>query len=143
MEEVSYPVIEDIRAHWHWIRPEIEYILASSPQFTYLPEDVYSACKANIAQCFVHEGGFVITQIDIDRFTGEKSLILWAAGARKRGNDYSGMFTEFFKQVAQANDCVKVQTSTAVPEVGDHLRGIGWKLDQIIYTQDLTNTEEF
>ena len=142
MEEASYPVIEDIRGHWHWIKPEIENILERSPQFTYLPEDVYAACKSGVAQCFVHAGGFVITQIDIDRFTGDKSLVLWLAGAKQRGNDYSGIFSDFFKRVAQSNDCIKVQTSTAVPEVGEHLQGIGWKLDQIIYTQTLTDTEE-
>jgi hypothetical protein len=142
MEETGYPVIEDIRGHWHWIKPEIENILERSPQFTYLPEDVYAACKSGVAQCFVHAGGFVITQIDIDRFTGDKSLVLWLAGAKQRGNDYSGIFSDFFKQVAQSNGCVKVQTSTAVPEVGEHLQGIGWKLDQIIYTQTLTDTEE-
>ena len=142
MEEASYPVIEDIRGHWHWIKPEIENILERSPQFTYMPEDVYAACKSGVAQCFVHAGGFVITQIDIDRFTGDKSLVLWLAGAKQRGNDYSGMFSDFFKRVAQFHGCVKVQTSTAVPEVSEHLQGIGWKLNQIIYTQTLTDTEE-
>ena len=142
MEKVSYPAVTDIRPEWGWVRPIIERILERSPQFTYLPEDVYTACKSGNAQFWVNDDGFVISAIEVDRFTGEKSFFIWLAGAKEIGGDQALAFDEFFCQVALQSGCTRMETRTSVPEVGDHLSNAGWKKDHVVYSQDLKAIKE-
>jgi hypothetical protein len=141
MEEVSYPVVTDIRVNWHWIRPIIEDILEDSPQFTYIPEDVYAACKSGDAHCWVHDGGFLISKFDLDPFTGGRTFFVWVAGAKDIGKDFGTKFVEFFKQAAAQNGCNKMQASTGVSEIEKHFIHTGWKKDHVVFTQSLENEE--
>jgi hypothetical protein len=142
MEEVSHPVIADVRVNWHWIRPIIEDILMDCPQFTYIPEDVYAACKSGNAQCWVHRGGFVISKIDLDMYSGERSFFIWIAGATEMGHDFATRFNEFFKDVARQNGCTKIETGTGMQEVEAHLIHSGWTRNHTIFSQNLVEGRE-
>ena len=142
MEEASYPVVTDIRAHWHWIRPIIEDILMDCPQFTYIPEDVYAECKSGKAHCWVHSGGFLVSRFELDAYSGEKSFFIWAAGAVEMGHDLATRFGEFFKDVARQNDCRKIETGTGMAEVEAHLVHAGWTKNHTVFSQDLVEGRE-
>ena len=72
------PVIGDIREG-------IEAILQAHPQLPFRPEDVYAEVVAGHAIYWKAPEGFVVTSIEVDRFTPKKTLLIWLAWAEQQG----------------------------------------------------------
>lgn len=127
--------IERIRPHWHWIRPQLEFVIAESPAMRgLLPEDVFHACEAGQAFCVVADEGFVVATVERDDTTEEKNLYLWIAVANEIGKDCVTKYMPFFQQLAKELDCAYISTKTAFPEVGEHLTRCGWEKTVTEYT---------
>ena len=73
------PKPADIRQCWDKIKPGIVEILKENSFLTYIPEDVYSECVNERAFLYTSSVGFLILTIEIDRFTKDKTLLLWIA----------------------------------------------------------------
>ena len=131
--------IERIRPHWHWIRPQIELLIAESPAMRgLLPEDVFHACEAGEAFCVVADEGFAVVMVDHDRTTDEKSLYIWMAGSKELGGNNVFKYMPFFRNLAKELGCVYLSTKTAFPEVGEHLTQNGWTETVREYTTAVT-----
>ena len=65
MEEANVaPVLASVRNEWHWVRPAIEELLNDNPDVDAIPEDVYAACKAGVAQLWLIPNGMIVTRFE-------------------------------------------------------------------------------
>ena len=139
-ERSSDPVLADIRSHWHWVRPALEDIINESPFMDLIPEDIYSACKAEDAHLWVTDDGFVVTTVSLEAHTGVRSLLLWFAFAKQRGGEEAVEHCAFFEQVARDIGAKYVETKTSTLEVANYLQQkVDWELEFLTLKKDVTN----
>lgn len=131
------PVFADIRREWGWVKAGIEEIIAEQPQLPFVPEDVYADCVAEKAVLWVAPEGFVITSTEVDRYSGQKSMLIWLAWAKNRGQNCALKYWEFFDRVAKEAEYDRLMVKTPVPQLEPYLIGQGWAKDTVIYTRDL------
>ena len=136
-EEVVDPVQGNIRAEWEWIKPLIEKILAKTPQLTFRPEDVYAACVSGEAILWIAEEGFVVTTVEYDEYNGERTFLLWLAGAREIGMNAVRKHQAFFENIAREAGMAKLELRSAVTDLKMYFEGGGWELDTAVYTRRL------
>jgi hypothetical protein len=134
---VVEPVFGDIRKEWHWVRPGVEEILQLAPHFTFRPEDVYAACISQRAVLWVAEDGFVVSTSEVDPFTDERSMFLWLAWAKKRGQDLVSKYQPFFERVGREAGYKHMETRSPFLQLVPHLTNRGWSVDTVVYTRKL------
>jgi len=132
-QQVKEPVFGDIREDWDRVRFGIGDLLQRHPHLTFRPEDVYATCVAGRAVYWKAEGGFVISTVEIDTFTEEKTFLIWLAYAWERGNDNVAKHIEFFKRVTREAGIKYLEVRTNITAMGTRLVKTGWQLDHMIY----------
>lgn len=133
----SNPVETDITCNAHWVLPAIQEILDANPMLTFSSGDVYAACEAGAATLWTTADGFVVTTGETDTFTGQRTLLLWLAWAKKRGMNLVAQHQDFFVALARDQGYINIETRSAVPELREYLLAQGWKIDTIVYTRDV------
>ena len=136
------PEVSDIRLHWLSIKPGIEHILEENPQFTYLPEDVYSECVNGRATLFTSPLGFLILTTEVDQFTDNKTLLIWIAYTYNQGKHNWMDHADWFDNLAQHLGCRIIEARSAVPEMEEYALNNGWSLDTRIYTKEVPYGEQ-
>ena len=131
------PVLTDIRSTWNKVRPGIENILADNPDLTYIPEDVYSECVNERAFLYTSSVGFLILTLEVDRFTKDKTLLLWIAYTYEKGGHEWLAHDEWFNDLAKEAGCKYLEARSRVPEMETYTKKIGWELDTRIYRKDI------
>lgn len=75
----------------HAVKPGVEKILATNNkeclQELWIPEDVYTSIKTGESVLWLGDEGFVVTQIQQDRYTGTKKLYVWLAYSYENDGD--------------------------------------------------------
>ncbi|MGB2145962.1 MAG: hypothetical protein ACPHZ7_03240 [Vibrio toranzoniae] len=136
-EEVVKPVIVSVRTNWDAVKVGIEEILAEQPQLKFRPEDVYAACLKEEAFLWVAPEGFLITSSEVCEFTGARTLLLWLAWTKKRGESCAVKYLPFFEEVARSNGFQHIETRTPISALEDYFLAEGWTKDTVVYTRDL------
>jgi hypothetical protein len=131
------PVYGDVRLEWDWVKQGVEEILAEQPQLTFRPEDVYAACLNEEAHLWTAPEGFVISSIETDQFTGAKTLLLWLAWTKNRGQNCAIKYLPFFVGLARENGFKNIETRTPIPALENYFLAEGWKKDTVVYTRDV------
>ena len=135
------PVVADIRREWDWVKLGIEEIIAEQPQLTYRPEDVYAACVNGEATLFVRKGvsgnDFAVTQMEFDKYSGDKIMTMWLAHIEQRGRKQAIELMEFFDQVGRDCGCSYIEGRTPLEPLGEYYLKNGWALDTKVYTRKL------
>lgn len=137
MAEAGNPALCDIRVEWDWVKPGIEEILSGSPQLTFRPEDVYAACMSQQAALWCAPEGFVVTTAEVDEFTGDRTLLIWLAWAREKGQNCALKYYSFFAQGAKREGFKNIEVRSAVPQMENYLLSNGWQKDTVVYTREL------
>lgn len=137
-DEVTKPVLTDIRTVWRKVRRGIRSILLEHSQLTFIPEDVYAACVSGQALLWTTSEGFVITTSEIDTFTNERTFLLWLAYAYDGiGGKLVVKHQKFFDDTAREAGYAKIETRSPVLGLREYLLFQGWKIDTIVYTRNL------
>tara|TARA_B100000401_G_C52117451_1_gene398704 strand:- start:56 stop:472 length:417 start_codon:yes stop_codon:yes gene_type:complete len=138
---MSTPVVGDVRQEWDWVKVGVQEILDAQPQLTFRPEDVYADCIAGKATLFIDEyQSFAVTTIEVDRFTGQNTFLIWLAWCSRKGlkhNSSMEMYTPFFEQVARDCKCSSLETKTPLNKLNDYYLDNGWNLDTRVFTRKL------
>lgn len=131
------PYLADIRKEWDWVSEGVREILERTPQLTFRQEDVYAACVNGQALLWITSEGFVVTTVEVDRFTEDRTLLVWLAWARHRGEKKAAYYLPFFEKQARKAGLQKMEVRSAVRQMIDYLESDGWLLDHIVYTRDV------
>lgn len=135
-EKLDEPYLGNIRQEWHWVKPGIEEILEAQKNLTFIAEDVYTACITNTAQLWVAPEGFIITTGCSDEYTEDKTLLIWIAWARIKGEDcvikYTPLLSSLAKEAGYA--LLEMRTPILVPE---RWLTDGWRFDHSVYVRDI------
>ena len=131
------PKPADIRQCWDKIKPGIVEIIKENPYLTYIPEDVYSECVNERAFLYTSSVGFLILTMEIDRFTKDKTLLLWIAYTYEKGGHEWLAHDEWFNDLAKEAGCKYLEARSRVPEMEAYTKKIGWELDTRIYRKDI------
>ena len=138
---MSTPIVANIRQEWDWVKIGIEEILDAQPQLTYRPEDVYAECINGTATLFIDEHkSFAVTTIEVDRFTGQNTFLIWLAWCSKKGLKHNSsivMHTSFFEQVASDCKCSFLETKSPLDKLNEHFIENGWDLNTRVFTRKL------
>ena len=134
---VTEPVAVDIRSVWDWVKVGIEEILAEQPQLTYKAEDVYAACVNLKAVLYITdaEDGFVVCSPEVDQTTGDRTLLMWIAWTKVRGESCVAKYYDFFADVAREHGFKNIETRTPIPAMEQYLVQQGWTKDTVVYTR--------
>lgn len=66
---------------WHIVKPGIEEILddlnKDLEQELWTPEDVYTSIKTSESILWMSDEGFLVSQVQTDRYTGTKKFFMW------------------------------------------------------------------
>ena len=127
------PYIGDIREDWDRVRVGIEAILQAHPQLPFSPEDVYAEVVAGHAIYWQAPEGFVVTSIEVDRFTSKKTLLLWLAWSDQQGQRNVIKYQDFVKKVAIEIGVEAIEVRTPIRQMEDILLDQGWEVDQVVY----------
>lgn len=136
-QAVNEPVITEMYENFGWVIPAINEILEGNPQLTFTAADVYAACSKGAATLWTTQEGFVVTTGELDTFTGERTMLIWLAWARKRGTNLVEKYQDFFVNQARVGGFTKLETRSSVPELREYFLGNGWQIDTIVYTRDV------
>jgi uncharacterized protein YmfQ (DUF2313 family) len=131
------PIVSDIRREWDWVKPGVEEILRNAKTLTYRAEDVYAACVNGQAVLWVTSEGFVISTTEVDNFTGKKTMFLWLAWAKEKGNSLVSRYQSFFERVAREAGYSYLETRSPFLGLMSHLETNGWTVDTVVYTRAL------
>lgn len=137
MVKADNPVEARIEDNLDWVVPAIEEILVDTPQLTFTAADVFLACTQNQATLWTTDEGLVVTTGETDIFTGKRTMLIWLAWAKKRGNNLVTVHQDFFREQAKLGGFSKLEVRSAVPELKDYILSQGWQLDTIVYTRDV------
>jgi len=129
------PIVSDVRREWDWVRPGIEEILRNAKTLTYRPEDVYAACVNGQAVLWITSEGFVVSTTEVDHFTGKKTMFLWLAWAKEKGNSLVSKYQSFFERVAREAGYSYLETRSPFLGLMSHLETNGWTVDTVVYTR--------
>lgn len=132
------PVFTDIRQCWDKIKPGIVEIIKENPYLTYIPEDVYSECVNERAFLYTSSVGFLILTMEIDRFTKDKTLLLWIAYTYEKGGHEWLAHEDWLEALAKESDCKYIEAQSHVPELESYALQRGWVLDTRIYMRKVT-----
>lgn len=136
-KSIETPTVADIRAEWVWVKTGVERILEANKHLTYRPEDVYAACVSGEAVLWVTEEGFAVTTTEVDEFTNAKTLLIWIAWAKRKGQKVGHVHTDFFLEIAKEHEYTKLEIRSNVDNVGAYLTGSGWAIDTVVYSRDV------
>lgn len=131
------PYLADIRKEWDWVSKGVREILEGTPQLTYRAEDVYAACVSGQALLWITSEGFVVTTVEVDQHTNDRTLLVWLAWARNRGEKKAAYYLPFFEAKAREAGLQKMEVRSAVRQMIDYLESDGWLLDHIVFTRDV------
>jgi uncharacterized protein YmfQ (DUF2313 family) len=131
------PIVSDIRREWDWVKPGVEEILRNAKTLTYRAEDVYAACVNGQAVLWVTSEGFVVSTTEVDNFTGKKTMLLWLAWAKEKGNSLVSRYQSFFERVAREAGYSYLETRSPFLGLMSHLETNGWTVDTVVYTRAL------
>lgn len=139
MEEANVaPVPASVRNEWHWVRPAIEELLNDNPDVDAIPEDVYAACKAGVAQLWLIPNGMIVTRFEYGDFNGEKTLDIWFAWTREKGGGLAEGVHKFLEPYAKAHGCEAIEFGTRYQPLIDYLcEGLGYRVSTQILRKDL------
>jgi hypothetical protein len=137
MVKADNPVETPIEDNLDWVVPAIDEILSETPQLTFTAADVFLACAQNQATLWTTDEGLVVTTGETDIFTGKRTMLIWLAWAKERGNNLVDEHQEFFREQAKLGGFSKLEVRSAVPELKDYILSQGWQLDTIVYTRDV------
>ncbi len=101
------PYLADIRKEWDWVSKGVREILEGTPQLTFRQEDVYAACVNGQAMLWITTEGFVVTTVEVDQFTEDRTLLVWLAWARDRGAKKQRTTCHFLKSKLDGQGCRK------------------------------------
>ncbi|SVD54103.1 uncharacterized protein METZ01_LOCUS406957 [marine metagenome] len=135
-EKLDEPYLADIRQEWHWVKQGIEEILNEQKDLTYIAEDVYAECVNKTAQLWVAPEGFIVTTGYPDEYTESKTLLVWLAWARVKGEDCVIKYTPLLSRLAKeaGYDLLEVRTPIPVPE---RWLTDGWRLVHAVYVRNI------
>lgn len=132
------PAPADIRKEWHWVKGGVEEILHLDPNLTFRPEDVYASCLSGESELWVHPDFFNVLTIEVDPYTGDKTLLLWLSWARNRGGANAVTHAKFYEQLARHAGCQRIETRSAqMPAVQYAVDKVGWEVKEIVFGKDL------
>ena len=138
---MSDPFVADIRKEWDWVKVGIEEILEGQPQETFRPEDVYAECVNGGASLFIDEyKNFVVTQIEVDRYAGHKTFLVWLAWCSKKGLKHNSSIvthTSFFEEVARDCGCSFIEARSSLDKLNEYFIENGWSLSTRVFTRKL------
>ena len=149
MEEVSsgiraaivksaVPVLANIRDEWHWLGPELADLINDNPDVQALPEDVYAECTNGHAHLWLTDQYTVITEFEVDEYTGERDLCLAYAWARERGGRLAPVALDYLEQFARANKCKAITFGTRHQPLIDYLcSDAGFRVSTQILRRDV------
>jgi uncharacterized protein YmfQ (DUF2313 family) len=129
------PFVSDVRREWDWVKPGVEEILRNAKTLTYRAEDVYAACVNGQAVLWVTSEGFVVSTTEVDNFTGKKTMFLWLAWAKEKGNSLVSRYQSFFERVAREAGYSYLETRSPFLGLMSHLETNGWTVDTVVYTR--------
>lgn len=135
--EFSDPVATDVREVWDTVRVGIEEILSQNPQLTYRPEDVYSELVADRAVLFMSPLGWGVLTIDVDKFTNDRSLLIWLAYTYKTGGHNWMDHESWLMNIAAGENCKFIEARSAVPQMEQYATQRGWVIDTRIYRKEV------
>tara|TARA_B110001454_G_scaffold218590_1_gene247051 strand:- start:1006 stop:1419 length:414 start_codon:yes stop_codon:yes gene_type:complete len=135
-EKLDEPYLGNIRQEWHWVKQGIEEILETQKNLTFIAEDVYVACINNTAQLWVAPEGFVITTGCSDEYSDIRTLLIWLAWARVKGQDCVIKYTPYFSQLAKEAGYALLEVRTPIPAPPRWLDS-EWQLDHFVYTRNI------
>ncbi len=131
------PVIGDIREHWHWVKPGVEEILATQPQLSYKPEDVYAECLYGESTLWVAEEGFVVARSYTDPYSGKKILFVWIAWAKEQGGKNVARYLDFVAEVAKSTEHSILEVRTPLDPMKPYLTSLGFEIEAVIYKKEI------
>jgi hypothetical protein len=132
-ERAVEPVVGDIRKDWDSVGPAVNRLIQDYPQLSFRSEDVYAAVVSGEAIYWKAPEGFVISTVEIDEFSGEKTLLIWLAWSHKRGKKNVLKYYPFFQKTAKEAGMEAIEVRTPLPEMRQILVGAGWKVDTVVY----------
>ena len=146
MEETAagnlVPRAANIREEWHWVAPELAALLEDNPDVRALPEDVYADCKMGRAQLWVTDGYTLITEFEVDEYSGERDLCIAYAWARKKGGKLAPLAMDYMEQFAKANNCRAITFGTRYQPLIDYLCSeVGFRVSTQILRREIEVTQ--
>ena len=70
------PVVGNIRKDWDSVGPAVNRLIQDYPQLSFRSEDVYAAVVSGEAIYWKAPEGFVISTVEVDEFSGEKTFLI-------------------------------------------------------------------
>jgi len=80
--------------------------------------------------------GFVVSTTETDTFTGKKTMFLWLAWAKERGNSLVSKYQPFFERVAREAGYSYLETRSPFLGLMPHLTENGCSIDTVVYTME-------
>jgi hypothetical protein len=107
----------DLWKVWHnAIKPGVEKILATNNkecvQELWTPEDVWTSIKTGESVLWLGEEGFVVTQIQQDRYTGIKKLYVWLGYSFENDGDVLSNSYEQLVNYGRYMECALITFSS-------------------------------
>ena len=139
MAEVSNnPVVGNIRQEWDWVKMGIEEILHLDKNLTFRPEDVYASVISGESVLYIHDNFFNVVTIEVDQFTGQRTLLLWLSWAKERGGANAVTYAKFYEDLARQMNCQRVETRSAQMRAVEYaVEQVGWEIKEIIFGKDI------
>ena len=117
----------DIRIAWDAIKDGVHHVkeITDAP---WRPEDLYAACVNGDAHLFTCPEGFVIVELQTDRYTLEREMFVIAAYGD--GDRLLAKYQEELDKLARHFGATSITTSSPRPGFG---RLSGWEQDCVFY----------
>lgn len=119
----------DIRSVWSQIRPKLER-LSLDCSCSWIPEDVYHACKSGQAHLWYADDAFVVLEDETDPYSGEKSLFIWIAVGDE------GTPLKYLPQIEEMGRQLGVK-KIAMESPREGFRYVGWRVATIRYEREV------
>ena len=133
----SEPAHLDVREVWDAVRPGLEEILQQNPQLTFRPEDVYAELLEKRSLLFMSKAGWMVLSVEIDQFTGDRTLLIWLAYTFKVGGHQWSDHQEWLNLIAAGEGCRFIEARSAVPELVPYAMKHGWTLETNVYRREV------
>ena len=135
-EKLDEPYLADVRQEWHWVKQGVEEILEEQKDLPFIAEDVYAECVNKTAQLWIASEGFVVTTSCSDEYSEAKTLLIWLAWARIKGQDCVIKYTPFFSELAKDAGFIMLEVRTPIPAPKRWLDS-GWRFDHSVYVRNI------
>ena len=116
--------VEDLHAHWSYVRSGLERIIEQSPA-VWIPEDIYAHLRFKAAVLYLASDddgkrrGFVVTEVKRLPHSGEMTLHIWALYAEPVRGDHFADVKQFLNEGLEFFDaCARHVKATKITQDG-------------------------